>query len=69
MGTKARPSQLRPPAGVRQWQAREARRTARAASDRVPPGRQYAWPADKQAIITVTLAAAPHWPGDEEGRP
>lgn len=56
MGTKARPSQLRPHAGVRQWQAAEARKTAQAA-DRMPPRQRFTWPADKQAILEQTLAA------------
>jgi hypothetical protein len=30
MGTKARPAQLRPPAGVQQWQAEQARKASRA---------------------------------------
>ena len=57
MGTKARPSQLRPHAGVRQWRAAEARRTAQAA-DRMPPRQRFTWPADKQAILEQTVAAA-----------
>jgi hypothetical protein len=36
MGTKARPSQLRPLAGVQQWHAEQARRAAKASSE---PGR------------------------------
>lgn len=57
MGTRARPSQLRPAAGVRQLWAREARRTARAAGNCMPPRQRYTWPADKPAIIEQTLAA------------
>ena len=61
MGTKARPSQLRPHPAIRAWQAREARRTARAAAGPGAAGQRYAWPADRQAILEQTLAAA--WPG------
>lgn len=57
MGTKARPSQLRPHAQVRQWHAKLARRAAQAGTD---PGRarRYEWPADKMTILAETMAAA-----------
>jgi hypothetical protein len=58
MGTKARMSQLRPHAAVRQWQARVARKTARAAGSRVPPGQRFIWPADRTAIVAETMAVA-----------
>lgn len=57
MGTKTRPAQLRPHKEVQKWRAGQARRAARAASDRIQGDRRYAWPADRQAIIAVTMAA------------
>ncbi len=63
MGTKARPAQLRPPAEVRQWRAERARRAAQAASERTQAGRRYSWPADRQAILAETMAAARSRPG------
>lgn len=56
MGTKAKPSQLRVPAGVQQWQAERARR-ARARTD-PSQGRDYRWPGDREVIIAETVAAA-----------
>ncbi len=58
MGTKARPAQLRPHAGVRQWRAERARRAAQAASERTQAGRRYTWPAGRQASLGQTMAAA-----------
>ena len=56
MGTRARPSQLRPHAGVTAWQAEQARRAARAGN---APGlaRRYGWPADREAIVAEMVAA------------
>jgi hypothetical protein len=57
MGTKVGPAQLRPPAGVQQWRARQARRAARACP--VPRrGPEFRWPADRDAIVAEVLAAS-----------
>jgi hypothetical protein len=57
MGTRARPAQLRPPAGVQQFLAARARKAARDLAGAGPRPR-YRWPADRAAIITATVAAA-----------
>ncbi len=43
---------------VTRWRAEKARRTAREASGRTPARQRYAWPADRQAILAETTAAA-----------
>lgn len=65
MGVRARPSRLRTPAGVQQWQAERTRRTARAGTD---PGRarRYSWPTDREAIVEDTVTAGS---GREQQRP
>ncbi len=57
MATRARPAQLRTHPRVQSWQAEVARRASQARTD-LGRGRRYRWPADRQAIITETLAAA-----------
>jgi hypothetical protein len=59
MGTKARPSQLRAPAEVCQWQARQARRTAQAVWSRTSPGQGYTWQAYTKAVLEQILIAIP----------
>ena len=55
MGTKARPSQLRPCAAVLRWQAAQARQAARSAG--AQGGAPYSWPGDRQAILAEVTAA------------
>jgi len=69
MGTKARPSQLRSPAEVRQWHAQRARRAAQAASDRVRLGRRYSWPTDREAILAEVKTAERPWLPLDAGPP
>ena len=57
MGTRARPSQLRIPAEVQQWQAERACRAGRAAGE-AGHGRRCVWPADRQAVLEEVLASA-----------
>jgi hypothetical protein len=55
MGTKARPSQLRPHNAVTGFRAAQARKAAR---ETAGTGRwaQYRWPADRAAIIDEIMA-------------
>lgn len=58
MGTRARlAGAVRPSARVRQWQAEQARRAARAGTG---PGRdrRFRWPADRDAVVAEVLTAA-----------
>jgi hypothetical protein len=56
VSTRARPRQLRVHQRVAQFRAGQTRRAARTGN--VPEReRPYRWPADRQAIITETLAA------------
>jgi hypothetical protein len=60
MGTRRRPARFRQHAGVRQQQARQARRAASAGTGDGRPGR-YRWPADSREILAVTLDAGRAW--------